>query len=162
MEDAYKRVDMIELHDANVVVTPHHYAEGITGWTDWPSVAECWRIPGEALEHLAHHLGLETWPVDEEVRVKGEKKHYRSLLRELEIEVYREIPHSGQGHHFSAGNETQKIDWLEVKTPCIPGFLTIRMCLTWDTSDGEKETYVRELAYSGNYTVWWADESDDD
>ena len=74
------------------------------------------------------------------------------------MNIYREIQHVGQGGSLENWNDSQVIDWLEVATPCQPGFLEMRVCLKWN-QDGEKKTYTRELTYSGTYTVWWEEEA---
>lgn len=148
----YRRVEMLELHSAGVILTPREYNSAVTGWAEWPGTTGVYRLEHKALARLAAHLGLETKPYRNRWMHKGQERYSAEPLESFTPAVYREALHIGPGGEiFEEGNDSQQIEWLEVAAPAERGFLQFRVCLAM----GDGETVTRELGYSGDYTVWW-------
>ncbi len=138
MELEYRKADLIELHDAQVVVHAEDFGDGVN-WRTAPTVNGNYvSVDGDGLAHLLEALGV-TFDAD--------------LLYGYEFNVLFRRPFPVE--HF--GTEVSLPDTPRIKEmwvrPENPHLLHVHLIIRLGHSEDE---YVQELTYSGHYTVWWA------
>lgn len=157
----YRSADMIELHDANMIVRTQTASETENGWREYPHVGGLsYSINGSVIEKLAKHFGLETQDAFQSFTSPktGERTTFRSLLRQsnFEIGTTRKIV-GDRSQEDSEG--LQLITCLLVRTTT-HNILDIKITFELEYEDGNVDTFEKEITYSGKYTIWWTRDSD--
>lgn len=140
MEAGYRKADLIEMHDAHVVVYAENTMAAGTGWRKVPTVkGTCLSVEGDALARLLQALGV---PFDADL-LYGDA--YDVLVRR---------PLSTMSRMVDLPLENAlRIKELWVR-PEGERQLHIYVNVASDTS--EEDESVQDLLYSGSYTIWWA------
>jgi hypothetical protein len=134
----YKKAEMVELHNSNVIIHLDRYSDGIIGWTESPGDNEEFYVEGDRLSTLLQMIGVDVEPVQEE-RQNVHMKHIDFPIKRRKVVV--------------GSDDFHKIVGLEVKIDG-PHLLHLRFVTQWE-DDGKKINATQELTYTGSFTVWW-------
>lgn len=140
MQGGFRSADIIELHDAGIVVYVEDLPPEDLGWRDSPTVVgKRLSIDGNELGRLLHAVGVSFDAedlYDDEFDVvfhrgmrMGDEKPDVSLRDSLRI---RELLARAEGPHL------------------------LHVHITAHPADNDDEEVIQELTYSGSYTVWWS------
>lgn len=142
MEPHYRKAEMIELHDAGVVVHVED-SEGAV-WREAPTLRGTYlSVNGDGLAHLLEAMGV-AFDAD-------------MLFGSSYDVLFRRPPRAGARRSGRPVVNVPGITELRVRPEgdrLLHIFVTFR---PGDTEgDEEEEAFVQEITYSGSYTVWWA------
>lgn len=143
MQGGFRKADMIELHDAGIVVHVEDLPAEDLGWRDSPTVVgKRLSVDGNELGRLLHALGL---TFDAEM-LYGD---------EYDVAFHRPL-RTGEDRPDVPLADTLRIKELLAR-PDGPHLLHIHV--TSFPHGEEDQEYVQELTYSGSFTVWWSNAS---
>ena len=128
----YRRAGMIELHDAKIIIREKEFENY---WSEYVELGEKIVLEGIDMEKLFKRLDIEI-------------ASHAVYANDICIRKYKNI--FGDGKTFE---DTSTILKLEVKIES-PTMLLIKT--TFDNhNDAEMPTFIQEVTYCGNYTIWW-------
>lgn len=141
MQTEFRSADMIELHDAGVVVHVEDYPSDGLGWRDSPTVVgKRIAVDGNEAARFLKALGI-TFDADE-------------LFGDDFDVIFRRPVHAGALKSDVPLKDVLRIRELRAR-PEGPNMLHIHIT-SYGREGGSEEEYVQELSYSGSYTVWWS------
>jgi len=149
--DGYRRADLVELHDAGVVIYTREFSASGSGWREYTELGESIVIEGEEIARLAQHLGLEPRTIFEEDLPGG--RSMRLQLRDAEFAFHRRRVAVGGGGTGIRHEDGRFVDAIGARIEG-PRQLTLRVRFCWKIGDGW-EGEEREVVYHGPFTVWW-------
>lgn len=137
--DNFKKAEMIELHDAGVVVPVKGYSDAIVGWTEYSDqAAGGYILDGDVVADLAKIFNVKFGDLTE--YSENKQFPYNRKLKDLEFEIKKSVTDI-------SSNMNIKELWAKIEGPKL---LHIRIHI-----DDPQETIIQQLTYSGNFTVWW-------
>ena len=141
MQAGFRSADMIEFHDAGIVVHVEDYsAEGL-GWQESPSVVGTRiAIDGNEAARFLKALGV-TFDADE-------------LFGDSFDVVFRRPMKMSDGNAGVPLKDVLRIREIHARADG-PNMLHVHIT-SFNRLTGSEEEYVQELSYSGSYTVWWS------
>jgi hypothetical protein len=138
MESEFRKADLIELHDAQLVVHTDDFGD-VSNWRMAPTVRGNYvSVDGDGLAHLLEALGV-TFDAD--------------LLFGYEFNILFRPPFTmDHGQTEVSLPDTPRIKEIWVR-PENSNLLHVHLLIRMGETEDE---YVQELTYSGHFTVWWA------
>ena len=147
----YKKAEMIELYDANVVLHKEDYSNAEVGWNGLvPEQGEKFIINGSEIADLLLTLGIESYPVYE-----GKRPSHPMSLENMEFTINRHNKDVGNDFRGDNGHQIKDLGVKIVNSL----MLNIRFTAIYE-EDGQTDIYTREITYSGSYTVWWTSDKE--
>jgi len=138
----FKKAEMVELHNSNVVIHRDNYSDAVIGWTEFPGENEEFYVKGDTLATFLKMVGVELSPFREE--------RHSTHMEHMDFPITRRKVTVGSRH----GEYVQhKIVDLYVKIEK-SDLIHIRFVSQWE-DEGKLVNYTQEVVYSGSYTVWW-------
>ncbi|MEX2399179.1 MAG: hypothetical protein WD423_00295 [Rhodothermales bacterium] len=138
MNAGYRNADIIELHDAGVVIHVENLPREELGWRDSPTVVgKRLSIAGNELGRLLHAVGM-SFDAD--------------ALYDDEFDVVFHRPmRLGEEKLDVALEDTLRIKELLAR---VDGPHLLQVHVTSHAAESADE-FVQELTYTGSFTVWW-------
>lgn len=138
-EHNWQDADMVELHDANVVIHRKGYPDGAVGWTECGCQRKTYYVHG--LRNLLEAAGVPGPHMYTENNVRRELNNYEGLtiVSEPSLVGYS----SKRGHEITKLEAATDGDLLHLRTRC-----------RYEHGD-EEHLYQQSVTYRGSFSVWW-------
>jgi hypothetical protein len=135
--DKLQPCEMIELHDAGIILTSQTCTDALVGWNyGQDEHGLTYSIEGKDLERLAKHFGIGTYPIRKSNEAQYLEDYTFSLVRKLP-----DVP------------DEDKDRWIKTLSARIIAANLLEILVTWAFSDGD--LIPVRVTYSGTFTVWW-------
>jgi hypothetical protein len=160
MTDGFQIADMIELHDAGIVLVHHDYPDGVTGFGSYPSVGgKAITVEGSTLQDLAEFFGLPLFPQEHTLK-SGGVVHSRLEHKSFGITSSRTVIGGGklQVNYSMPLPDDYDVPIHSLSARVLgPNLLDFIVKFLFE-ENGQPYTVSRRLTYSGTFTIWWADQ----
>jgi hypothetical protein len=154
IDDAYRKAELIELHDRGVMIHPFDYSDALAGWSQYAENSNRFVIDGAGLAELAGFFGLAT--KEKIITDQSGNKKFTQNLKDTEIPVLRKPADKiGAGYTSEPHESSHKIKDLWAKI-IQPQLISIRFVTVINEDSAEKEEIVQEVTYSGSFSIWWS------
>lgn len=149
----FKPVDQIELHDTGVSIEPLDGDDGGSGWREFKGYeGHSYAISGDDICSIAQIFGVNPSPIEE----KTAKGIQLIDPRYIEIKLMKRRHEAGTKTDSDYGGMDRiKRLWAKVVAP---QFLEIIIEFFYQDDDDGDIHYLKNVTYSGNFTVWWKNE----
>ena len=127
----FKKVDMIELHDANVIVCKDRF-DGEPGWHESPAESE-----------------NERFTIYNDEILKALK-----INDATNVSIYREKTVIGSEEHRGFNRIKELL--VKIEAPNLIHIRIVSFSTSWIEGRSRENNYTNDITYSGSYTVWWA------
>ena len=150
----YEEAEMIELHDAGVVVHVKSYGDANIGWTsDAELTCESYHIQGPAIDDLLNRAGIRPRLMDKNDPCSGKTRPVHESAPHIEIHKQREAVGSGGFILGYALKRTIEKLWVKIEKPQL---IHIRIMYLCDEGAPDECEVYQETTYSGSFNVWWS------